>query len=39
MGPSSMQVSFPIPLEVNVMLVGFLGDIRRYHFNLNGDML
>jgi hypothetical protein len=34
-----MQVSFPIPLEVNVVLVGFLGDTRGYHFDLVGDML
>jgi hypothetical protein len=34
-----MQISFPRPLEVNVVLVGFLGDIGGYHFNLDGDML
>ncbi len=37
-GPSFMQVPFPIPLEVNVVLVGFLGD-GGYRFQLDGNML
>jgi hypothetical protein len=33
-----MQVPFPVPLEVNVVLVGFLGD-GGYRFQLDGNML
>jgi hypothetical protein len=34
-----MQVSFLRPFQINVVLVGFLGDIGGYYFNLDGDML
>ncbi len=37
-GPGFMQVPFPVPLEVNVVLVGFLGD-GGYRFQLDGNML
>ncbi|CAK9871609.1 unnamed protein product [Sphagnum jensenii] len=35
---SRIQVPFPVPLEVNVVLVGFLGD-GGYRFQLDGNML